>query len=771
MNNWKKITLNGQWKMIFLRDSEVRILEQPIVDYHDFINSNKKIYNAVVPGSFELDLYHSHDIEDPYFGLNVLKMQEYEDCHVYYYREFEYEDVSNESPQLVFEGLDTITEIYLNGELLKTTDNMLIEHTAWISGIKSGTNCLLIHIIPACVAAREYEIAPGHLSLKYNYEMLRIRKAPHMFGWDICPRIVSAGIWKPVYLQYVPMDHIIDTYVMTYEENGEGNKATIDVFFSFKIQEGLLQDYKIKITGSCKDSKFEYNERLWFTSGVRRIDIPDARLWWPKGRGEQNLYDITVEITKNDRTIDIKHVKAGIRAVKLIRTGITDVKRQGKFEFIINKEKIFVLGTNWVPVDAFHSNDVNRIEQILKLVDDIGCNAIRCWGGNVYEDELFYSTCDQLGIMVWQDFALACAVYPQDNQMSEKIREETVSVVKRLRQHPSIVIWAGDNECDLLMSRAIGDRDPNINRLTRTVIKDVVDFEDPTRPYLPSSPYYDEDAYREGRIYITENHLWGPRDYYKSNFYTTSLCHFVSEIGYHGCPSVESIKKFISPEKLWPWQENEEWIVHAANPETSMKGVYAYRVELMAKQIKELFGYVPENLDDFVLASQISQAEAKKFFIELFRQEKWVRTGIIWWNIMDCWPQFSDAVVDYYFDKKLAYDYIKRSQSPFCIVFSEPSNWNIKILALNDTKQDIDFEFEVIDATGDNCVVMKSNATIKPDSVLELDSLKYSQGEKKFYVIKWKSSLGDGFNHYLAGNPPFELKEYIGLAKQHGLIN
>lgn len=147
---------------------------------------------------------------------------------------------------------------------------------------------------------------------------------------------------------------------------------------------------------------------------------------------------------------------------------------------------------------------------------------------------------------------------------------------------------------------------------------------------------------------MPEQHLWGPRDYYKSRFYTENTAHFASKIGYHGCPNISSIKNFIESKYLWPWQNNPQWRTHCTDS-VSGGGPYQYRVKLMADQIKELFGFIPENLEDFVLTSQISQAEAKKFFIEMFRIKKWRRTGIIWWNVIDCWPQFSDAIVDYYF--------------------------------------------------------------------------------------------------------------------------
>src|SRR5439155_26535148 len=276
-----------------------------------------------------------------------------------------------------------------------------------------------------------------------------------------------------------------------------------------------------------------------------------------------------------------------------------------------NGERLFVLGTNWVPLDAYHSRDRDRIGPALDLVEDLGCNMIRCWGGNVYEDDRFYERCDRAGILVWQDFTMACAIYPQDGEFRRRLETEVRQVVRRLRQHPSIALWVGDNECDQKYMSGHRRRDPNDNGLTREVIPGVLRDEDPSRAYLPSSPYADAVAFAAGEAYLPENHLWR-RDFYKDTFYTASLCHFASEIGYHGCPSPDTLRKFLSPDKVWPFSDNEEWLLHSTSPIPGVD-IHDYRVDLMARQVRTLFGSVPESLDDFAFASQSSQAEALKF--------------------------------------------------------------------------------------------------------------------------------------------------------------
>ncbi len=390
-----------------------------------------------------------------------------------------------------------------------------------------------------------------------------------------------------------------------------------------------------------------------------------------------------MKFTPSCQVADEYQTTLGIRTVELVRSEITDVYG-GDFHFLVNGVKIFCKGSNWVPADAFHSRDQARYEQMLELFNDTNCNILRAWGGNVYEDHAFFDLCDRMGIMVWQDFAMACATYPLDEEFLNVMRQEAESVVAKLRQHPSLILWSGDNECDQFAMNNF-NVDPGMNRLTREILPQVVHRLDPYRPYLASSPYVSQAVWEtKNERLLPENHLWGPRDYYKSSFYAESPAHFVSETGYHGCNSLSSMKTFISPDKLWPWQDNAEWLAHAYEP-IGPGGPYSYRIKLMADQTAEMFGSQPENLEDFILASQISQAEAKKFFIELTRYKKWRRSGVIWWNMIDGWPQFSDAVVSYDFIKKLAYHYIKRVQQDLCLMFDEIDRWNIRLHASNDT--------------------------------------------------------------------------------------
>jgi beta-mannosidase len=253
---------------------------------------------------------------------------------------------------------------------------------------------------------------------------------------------------------------------------------------------------------------------------------------------------------------------------------------------------------------------------------------------------------------------------------------------------------------------------------------------------------------------LVEDHLWGPRDYFKSDFYLANKAHFVSETGYHGCPSLESIKKFITPEKVWPYTDNDEWILHSSDQRGNPS-----RVMLMEKQVRQLFGEIPTDPEDYILASQISQAEAKKFFIEHMRVGRPNKTGIIWWNLLDGWPQMSDAVVDYYFTKKLAYHYIKRSQAPFVIAAGEISSWLLPIYACNDTLSEKTGHLKVKDAMTDE-ILYEGDFKAEVNTTTKLLDLPLYYSEKRVLIFEWKTENENGFNHYFFGYPPISLKLY-----------
>lgn len=759
-----KIDLNGEW--VFA----VAEVEHPGTTLADLERGGLKLLACSVPGCLENDLQASGILPpaDLFAGKNILQAQRLERHHVWYGRRFSAEVPSGTVPQLVFEGVDCFADVYLNGGLVGSIDNMLIPHSFSLEGLLRNENEILVHIRPVVLEARKYPYPAGLAAQGTAYESLYVRKAPHMFGWDIMPRAVSAGIWRPVRLEFSTLDRLEEVYLETVHLAPDHSRAELRFHFHAIIADG---DYEIAVSGECASSRFSISKRLAFDAGQFTFSVDSPRLWWPRGAGTSDLYEITVQLLRNGMEIDRVQFRHGIRSIALERSSVTDEAGTGSFRFLVNGEPVFIKGTNWVPADAFHWRDAERIPRILPLVLESGCNLLRCWGGNVYENDAFFDWCDTHGILVWQDFAMACAVYPQDAGFQQRLKDEVACVIKRLRQHACVALWAGDNECDQFHG-CHHRGDPNRNVLTRVVIPEVLKLEDPGRPYLPSSPFIDPVAFEKGEHYLPENHLWGPRDYYKGSYYTGAACHFASEIGYHGAPHVSSLVRFLSPEKLWPPQDNDEWMLHSTNPmlDTALFSPPEHRVNLMINQIRVLFGKVPDALPDFVFASQASQAEALKFFIEQFRagKENWRRTGIIWWNLMDGWPQLSDAVVDYYFTKKLAFDFIARSQKDVCVLLREPREGRQDIVVVNDAMTHVGLSYTIRNSDGE--LIASGSEAVPPNKARTIGSIASDPAAHEFYLMEWESDSGKGKNHYLSGNAPFDLELYREWLRRNGLL-
>jgi beta-mannosidase len=736
-----------------------------IVSSADLAEAGLPLYPCVVPGNFELDLCANGIFNgDPLFGKNIVELRKYETYHVWYVRRFDIRDVGSDRAVLVFEGIDCIADIYLNGTWVGATDNMLIEHEFDITDSLQPENEIVVHIHPAGERAAEYAYPPAVVTMPHLVDSTYIRKAPHSYGWDIMPRALSAGLWRPVSLDIRPGERIDWLYLANTEIEKDLSSATLMLRYTLDLPLNLYEDYEIQVSGRCGDSVFSARSRLLYKSGLLEIRVSEPALWWPRGRGAANLYDVTVQLMKRGTDIDTRSFRHGIRTVRLDRTDITDSEGHGEFCFYVNHERVFAKGTNWVPVDVYHSRDAERIPRILEQVEDIGCNMIRCWGGNVYENDLFYDLCDEKGILVWQDFIMACSVYPQDDAFRRRLAEEARSAIRRLRQHACLTLWAGDNECDDAWLGSPMHLDPNDNALTRTVLPDVLREEDPFRPYLPSSPYISRQNVILGQSSMPEAHLWGSRHDHRSDYFKQANCHFVSEVGVLSCPPVSSIRKFIPEESLWPFRDNAFWTLHATSPIPGVD-LFDYRVHLLAQQVTTLFGRLPDNLEDFVFATQVSQAEAMKSIIERFRSQMWRRTGVLWWNIMDGWPQFSDAVVDYYFERKLAYEFIKRAQEPLCLVIREEEDRSLVLVAVNDTREECRVQYCVSDVQS-NEVIAAGEAIASADSAVVLSCLPCPGSESGMYRIRWTYAGTTGMNHFLYGRTTHDLGTYRRLLSE-----
>ncbi len=757
------ISLDGEWKLYY------GPLSDAPADPTELVNHDWPSVPARVPGNVEIDLERAGIIRDPEKGNNIYDLRKYEGFQWWYTTTFESPVHSaGERAEIVFEGLDCLGTIWINNKLIGNTSNMFIPHSFDITENlkREGRNTIFIRINPAVAEGQKHINGVVGTRSDFSPESVSIRKAPHMFGWDIMPRLVSAGLWRDVRIEVIRPVRIRQLYWMTNNISLSQKKAELildwDIGTEVVPLEGLTMEISLR---KGKDTVYSKSFPLICYSGRSAIPVENADFWWPRGYGDPALYQGRVRILDDrKRVLDENTCRIGIRTAELRYTNITSREHPGEFVFIVNGEKIFVRGTNWVPLDALHSRDREHLKEVFSMITDLNCNMIRCWGGNVYEDHDFFDLCDENGVMVWQDFAMGCTTYPQDDGFARQIRDEAVSIVCRLRTHPSLVLWSGNNENDASLEWTFSKLiDPGTDRISRDILPRVIWEYDPLRTYLPSSPYCSEEYFRLGKKpeLLPEVHLWGPRGYYKAPFYTDVSAHFVSEIGYHGCPNRESLEKMFDPGFVYPWTAdgrwNDEWQTKAvrANPGSSLMDK---RNDLMVKQVKALFGQCPADLDTFIFASQAVQAEAMKFFIEFWRMDKFRKTGIIWWNLRDGWPIISDAIVDYFNSKKLAYYYIRKVQTNVCVMIGDETGGRHPVVAVNDTRHPAKGEVNVKDADTGR-VLFSASYEVTANGKTVVGYIPAVSGQS-MWLLNYSAGNSNYSNHYLNGQAPFRLDDY-----------
>ena len=738
----RKISLNGVWKLKF----------------EDCFSEDKGEIPCTVPGNVELDLIKADLLpKDIFKGTNVKLAEKYETYQWEYSRYF---DCPNPQGQyrIVFEGVDCLAEYYVNGEKIGESENMLVEHSFFLNNLKEKDNFLQVKIRSTVLACSEKEYPVRMLMGNWGgevFEPVYLRRAAHTYCWDILPRAVSAGLWKGVYLEeYNPLEFkqfFITTKCI------KGDVVRVFVAYEFDCYINEAKGYELEIRGVCGDSSFYHKIPVSFKAGSTEIYLHNPKLWWPFGYGEHNLYEVQAKLlSAKGEVLSETKTRMGIKTVKLSRT---DTAKDGKFAFIVNGVEIYVRGMNWIPLSPYHSQDKERLPQAMQLLQESNSNMVRCWGGNVYESDEFLDMLDERGILLWQDFAFACTVYPQTEDFYAKVRDEADKVIKRMRNHACLALWAGDNEFDILYKDHL--KDPTENYLTRSVLAEQVSLHDPWREYLPSSPYMTQKACNLGGICDSpEDHLWGARNFYKCDYFRKTPASFVSETGCIASANDSTLDKFISKECETNYF-SKEWSLHSADNQGRL-----HRVKHLLKNVRIMFGEIPQKRSEMVEASQYYQAENAKYVIENMRAQKPDKSGVIWWNLLDGWPGNTEAVVDWYFQKKKAFDVIARSHKPFSLMIFENENGTKSLVAVNDTLQAKQTEYRIIDADSKE-VLYEGQIKVEGNGKIAIPLCDAVYFEQRLWIIEWTENGVKQFNHYLCGNPVYALEK---MRRWYGIL-
>lgn len=725
----KTVSLNGQWQLAWRELKETPKQDPQLSDMEGLKN-----IPVAVPGGVEIALMEAGLLDDPRDSDKGHLCKELETREWWYTTEFDTPNCT--VSEIAFDGIDTTAWIFLNGESIGAVNNMFMKHVLPVSLKDKGQkNQLAVCIRPAIIDARAHEIEPACYNLEIEPDTVWIRKAAHTFAWDIFPRLVTAGLWRGVSLvEQKPKVHVGDMYWATVKVDTSSKTAT--VLCDWNIEADLLKWDGLKVRARFLDGDTVVHENIEETYGSHgrmMLSLEDVNYWWPRHYGDPFLYTVEFAVLdKKDKEVAVKRESFGIRTVELVRDAMSTIAKPGKFEFIVNGIKVYAMGANWIPLDAIHGRDTEQLEQNCQHVWDLNCNMIRSWGGGVYEDDAFFDWCDSHGIMVWQDFMLACAIYPQCDEFAARIIPEAEQVVHKFRNRASLALWSGNNEIDNVHVWQSLGFDPNKERISRIILPEILRRLDPLREWLPSCPYQTPEVVAERDSFdrfeiMSEVHLWRGTPYFKDDFYATKPAAFVSEVGYGALR-----------------QDNP----HLANYK------WAY------KRINYLFQDIPEDIEAAVLASQIVQAEGIKFWVEHWRGRQPQTGGVLWWSLRDGWPRTGGAVVDYYHKRKLAFAYISRAQRDLLVMMGESHYDKHAIKAINNSHETRKGS-AIISSIESGKTIAEVDFTLKPNDCLDIGSIPVVT-KPDMWLIRIQDDHGEAINHYKAGPRFVPFEQYQG---------
>lgn len=683
---------NYKWRFLIL----ISVLfgcdrPQPISRYNlheqwEFKQQGTEVWRAAnVPGVVHTDLMANNIIPDPWVGTNEIKVQWIENEHWLYKTTFSAPKsiLKKEVVELVFDGLDTYANVSLNGKPILLADNMF---RSWRVDVKdllnTGSNELQIKFLSPIQVNNSkldslgYELPAPNETVDRKVSPFT-RKAPYHFGWDWGLRLVTSGIWRPVYLEAYDAARIVNVQLVQSELNDSLAKLNAVV----SIESISVETFELEVL----DKRVQVNLK----KGLNEINVPfeiaSPRRWWPNGWGEQHLYEIPVSLQFNGNELDSKTEKIGLRTVELIR----EQDNIGEsFYFKINGEKLFARGANYIPQSHFLPSV--KEEDYIRLVKgarDVGMNMLRVWGGGIYEEDKFYELCDEYGILVWQDFMFACSMYPGDSEFIDNVEEEVIENVKRLRNHPSIVLWNGNNEVDVAWNNwgwqdkfGFSEQDStqiwqDYLHLFHNRIPAILGQLD-DRPYTTTSPL--SNWGKPENYNFASMHYWGvwhgPDDF---DGYQRNVGRFMSEYGFQSFPDIETIAYFADPSQFH--LESEVMKHH----QKSYIGN-----GMIDKQLKKYYEE-PSDFEDFVIKSQQTQAKAMQIAIDAHRLRKGHCWGTLFWQLNDCWPGPSWSAIDVFGREKVFYEELPTLYAPVALIPQVDGN-DLVISLVNDSLSEID---------------------------------------------------------------------------------
>jgi beta-mannosidase len=666
---------------------------------------------AKIPGTVHTDLLANKLIPDPFFGANEKQLQWIENEDWQYQTSFNIskEELSNQNCELQFDGLDTFAEVYLNGTQILSANNMFRTWKVEVKELlKIGQNKLEITFASSVKKGKE---AADKLTYTLpGDEKIFTRKAQYQFGWDWGPRFVTAGIWKKIQLHFWNSPRIEN--VKYNQKMLTNTKAELE--FLITIQSLIKGKFQIEINDKKENVQLQKGENAISIS----YSIQNPKRWWPNGLGEAHLYPFEISLSQNNTIIDSKKLNIGIRTIELVQ----EKDEIGKsFYFKVNGKPVFMKGANVIPPDSFLPRATDSVyKSIVKNAVDANMNMLRVWGGGVYAEDVFYDECDKNGILVWQDFMFACAMYPGDNDFLDSVKNEVIDNVTRLQNHPCIALWCGNNEIDEGWHNWGWQKEFNYSpeqeksiwndykKLFQELIPQTLDTMLSTNEnrYWSSSPsigWGKKESLLQG-----DSHYWGvwwgmePFEMYEKK-----VGRFMSEYGFQGMPDLETFKSFTNEEDL---NMNSESVKNHQKHKTGYATIQTY----MERDYK-----IPKSFEDYIYVSQLLQANGMKTAIESHRRAKPNCMGTLYWQLNDCWPVTSWSSVDYFGRWKALHYQVKQSFENVLISMQRDDD-SYKMFVINDHLKELkgNLVLEVIDFRGKKLLEINEFVSIAANSSL-----------------------------------------------------
>jgi len=695
-----KIDLTGEWQIEGFDIGE----GQPRLAYKKEYTPEDPI-PCQVPGIVQNALLENERIPDPYYEKNNEKLLWVETKEWWFYKEFIVpEDYQNKKFTLIFEGINYYANIWIDGLSVGNQEGMFLKTEYDISRfVKPGKK----HKLSLRIRLPENSIEDRPKGkLKRGIVWSSVVTAPFSYWWNWAPHLVPIGIWKPAYIKVSDGVELSDVQIVSkihWSESLEAESALLEI--SCSLKSFLNKKIQFRLSGSVEGVNFSYNKKMYEDEGELEfnedkrikfiVKIDNPKLWWPNGTGSPNLYKFIIDIKDFlDRPLDLVVTEFGIREITLEHNTddmwVQEVSTQsnrlwsikGKpypWTFVVNKQRIFIKGSNFLPTDSLFRFSKERYELFLEQAKEANLNMLRVWGGGIFETDDFFQLCNRKGILLWVDFWLSCADYPL--LPHELFLKSAENMVKTLRNHPSLAIWCGGNEYN-------PDADENKELVTK--LGNVCATNDPTRPFRRGSPYKGD---RHGGILKLPSRT--------SNKYNGDILNddqrlvlFRSEVAVlRSAPVLESLKKFISDKNIWPIN----------------KDIWEYHHAVILEQQRDAVEYKSKvkDIEHWIMGTQLTHSLNRQYNLEYCRLSKYKTSGILEWSLNGTWPSFHREMIDYYGVPKPVFFAYKRSSQDLIVVadiekyiYDAGENFAVPIYVVNDSplrKGELKVSIEVYD--------------------------------------------------------------------------